>query len=250
MKKILDLALKLERESTDGNFSDTDLNQLKKYLSELESSANSQEQKLGLIRNHLHPQMSLRHFVNFMVPMERAMGRSLKDEEFLVTSMDASRGEKNIMRLPLYFILDNIRSAFNVGSIFRSADGVGVSEIFLCGYTPTPENLALQKTSLGSSEFVSWSVHLKAEDVIQKLQNKKIKIVALETATNSKSIYDNPVLPGPTAFLVGNERFGLEPKILALADEVRHIPLQGYKNSLNVSSALTVAAFEWKRTWK
>lgn len=219
---------------------------LKVLLLDLVHSNDAQISKLSEISDHLHPGMEPRHFANFLVPIERALGRNVADGDVLITTKD--RKEKRRKSRPLCFVLDNLRSAFNVGSIFRLADAVGVDHLYLCGYTPTPEQEQVKKTSLGSEESVPWSNPKDLATALQNLRARGYTIVALETAEKSLDFYSLP-LKTPTAFVVGNERFGLDYPSLPLCDEVRTLPQVGIKNSVNVAVALGAAAFEWQRQW-
>jgi len=254
LHQIHALALKIEQESTDQNFNEKSLLDLNALLCELQFSENQELTRLSEIPDHLHPKMTLQHFSNFIVPIERLIDRNIRDDEFLVTTQDRpfaldkdQAGSTSILkRRDLYFVLDHIRSAFNVGSIFRLADSVGAQKVFLCGYTPSPQQKALQKTALGSVEFVESESNPKTEQVIEGLRKNGVFIIGLETSQNSKNLFSGTLL-GPTAFVVGNERFGLDRKTLEMCDEVRSIPMFGVKNSLNVSNSLSIAAYEWSR---
>lgn len=243
LQKIHTLSLQIENQSQDAHFNVGLLAQLVILLKEFQFSDQIDLQKLSEIPDHLHPGMSLRHFVNFMIPVERLMDRHLKDDQFLITSTDL---QAPLQKFPLYFVLDNIRSAFNVGSIFRLGDCVGVSEILLCGYTVGPENEALQKTSLSAAKFLPSRHFPDLKDALTDLKAKGVYLIGLETSPQAISIYSAP-MKGPTAFVVGNERFGLDHATLALVDEVRKIPVYGVKNSLNVANTLSIAAYEWSR---
>lgn len=141
-------------------------------------------------------------------------------------------------------VLDNIRSAWNVGSILRSADGFGFDHAYLCGITPTPENEAVTKTSLGAEEYVTWSHHKDAVKLIQGLKKEGWRILALEETEQSKKISRlNQPAEEKTVLILGSEVTGVEPGLLALADEVLHIPMKGQKRSLNVAIAFSVAAY-------
>lgn len=142
--------------------------------------------------------------------------------------------------------LDNIRSAWNVGSIFRSADGFGFDHVYLCGITPTPDdNQAITKTSLGAENYVPWSHHKDAMKLIAGLKKKEgWGIVALEEGYKAKKIskkvdrgYKNYVL------ILGSEVTGIDPGLLPLCDEIVNIPMRGQKRSLNVAIAFSVAAY-------
>lgn len=219
---------------------------LKVLLSDLSFSNSENVSRLADIADHLHPKMDPRHFLNFLVPIERALGKNVSDGDILITKLD--RKDKERETRPLVFILDNLRSAFNVGSIFRLADATGAEQVYLCGYTPTPESDAVKKTSLGSEQSVKWSSVKDLPTALRRVKAAGYHIVALETAEKSLDFYETP-LPSPTAFVVGNERFGLDYPTLPLCDEVRTIPQVGIKNSVNVAVALGAAAFEWQRQW-
>ena len=143
---------------------------------------------------------------------------------------------------PLTVILDNLRSAYNVGSIFRSAECVKAEKLVLCGITPTPPHPRVIKTSMGTEDRLIWSYHTHTEVVIKNLKHSGIPVIALETASNATSLFEyKPVRP--VAVILGNEALGIEEGILAQADAVLSIPVYGWKNSLNVSNAFALAAY-------
>ncbi|MNL17976.1 tRNA (guanosine(18)-2'-O)-methyltransferase [compost metagenome] len=152
-------------------------------------------------------------------------------------------------KLPLVFVLDNIRSAFNVGSIFRTAECVGAERVILCGYTPTPAQAQVEKTAMGTQDYIDWEEGGKLFECLESLKENGYRIVALETTATAQDLYE-PFEREPTAFILGNERFGLDPEILKVIDETRIIPLRGRKNSLNVGVTAAVAGFEWMRQWQ
>jgi tRNA G18 (ribose-2'-O)-methylase SpoU len=138
-------------------------------------------------------------------------------------------------------VADNVRSAFNAGGIFRTADFFGVERLILCGYTPGPDNPQVKKTALGADETTPWERAGDVRDVVDRLHVEGRRVYALETADGATDIAAcAPVWP--CALLLGNERFGLDPDVVAMADEVLEIPSHGMKNSLNVVSAFAVAA--------
>lgn len=142
-----------------------------------------------------------------------------------------------------YVIVHNIRSSYNVGSIFRCSDAFGVDKIFLGGYSPNPDkNKSVCKTALGGENFVPWEAVWHTHKLIAKLAQKGVKIVALEQAPQSTSLDD--FMPSfPMALLVGNEVKGLSEKMLSHVDQVVEIPMMGEKESLNVSVAFGIAAY-------
>lgn len=190
--------------------------------------------------------ISKREFLALAVPIEQEFGKNYKDDEFIILKDDELPKEKTT--IPLYLILDDLRSAFNVGSIFRSAECFGVSHIYLCGYTPTPENKKVQKTAMGTDEFVKWSVHSSLEQVVKELKKDGFTIYVLETTTQSKDILETE-FNKPCALILGNEALGISEDTLNLADEIIQIPLTGWKNSLNVGVCTAICCYEISGQW-
>jgi tRNA G18 (ribose-2'-O)-methylase SpoU len=139
-------------------------------------------------------------------------------------------------------LLDNIRSAWNVGSILRSADGFGFNHVYLCGITPTPDNEAVMKTSLGAEDAVPWSYHKDAVKLVMGLKKEGWKVSALEEG--GREIGRAKVdAAGKSILILGSEVTGVDPDLLSLSDEILSIPMRGQKRSLNVAIAFSVAAF-------
>ena len=141
-----------------------------------------------------------------------------------------------------------MRSAFNVGSLFRTADTLGAQKIWLCGYTPTPHQLQVEKAALGATLVLDWETTSLVE-ALDKLKNLGFQIIGLETTAQSIVLSAPFEEKKPTAFLIGNERFGLDSEQLKLCDEIRKIEMYGIKNSLNAAVAAAVAGYEWRRQW-
>ena len=154
----------------------------------------------------------------------------------------------------IYLVLDNIRSRENVGSIFRTADGAGVTKIYLCGTTPCPPHDKISKTALGAEKWVPWEYRRDTWRVITDLSahggpasgGKKVQIIALEQTKDAESIYNmfGSSTPKHVALVVGNEVRGISPKILKYCDKKIAIPMYGRKESLNVSVATGIALYE------
>lgn len=140
-------------------------------------------------------------------------------------------------------ILDNIRSAWNAGSIFRSADGFGFTHVYVCGITPTPDNDGVMKTSLGAEESVPWSYHKDAVKLTKGLRKEGWKIYALEEDERSKEIQHAIQQDFDSAIIVGNEITGVDPELLDECDDILFIPMRGEKKSFNVAVAFGIAAF-------
>ena len=153
---------------------------------------------------------------------------------------------KKIKRRPVYAILDNLRSAFNVGSIIRTADCLLVEKIYFCGYTACPPHKKLDKTSLGALPYVPWAHNETAVEAVKELKNKGIHVVSLETTNRSHVIWDYQ-FPCDVAVVMGNEALGVSEDVLNLSDDIVEIPMLGFKNSINVAVAFGVAAYEIQR---
>jgi len=163
------------------------------------------------------------------------------------------------MKKELFLILHNIRSAYNVGAIFRSADGSGVSKIYLSGYTPIPAeegkkyktkaDKMIEKTALGAEKNIPWEKYEDIADLLEKLEKDKIKIVALEKTDKAVNIKDFKA-EFPLALILGNEVEGVDQSILEKYDAIVSIPMRGQKESLNVSVAAGIAMYEllsWRK---
>ena len=145
----------------------------------------------------------------------------------------------------IYIVLYNIRSRFNVGSVFRTADGAGVSKIFLGGITPTPPHSRISKVALGAENFVEWEHCKQTWRLIDKLKKQGVTVVAVEQSKNSITYYKyKPKLP--LAIVMGSETNGLSPQILKRCDDIIEIPMHGQKESLNVATACGIICFEIK----
>ncbi len=143
----------------------------------------------------------------------------------------------------IIILLDNIRSVYNVGSIFRSSDGAGVSKIILCGISATPSHPKVVKTSLGAEKSVDWEYENDALAAIQKLKVQNYKIICAETAENP-TLYNETDYGEKSVIVFGHEVDGINPDILQLADLIVSIPMHGVKESLNVSVACGIIAYE------
>ncbi|MFZ3231161.1 MAG: TrmH family RNA methyltransferase [Pseudobdellovibrio sp.] len=246
LEEIYQLFSGLEKDSADGLFDNQLLEQLIFCIESLSQSTDPILKKLSTYTKHLTTQMTLKHFSTIAVPFERALKKSVQDDDFLVSSHD--RDHLVTPRVPLHFVVDNMRSAFNVGSLFRTADTLGAQKIWLCGYTPTPHQVQVEKAALGASYVIPWETTTFSE-AISKLKAEGFQIIGLETTAKSLIMSAPFESKKPTAFVIGNERFGLEVDQLALCDEVRKIETFGIKNSLNAGVAAAIAGYEWRRQW-
>ncbi|GAB4547166.1 MAG: hypothetical protein Fur002_22920 [Anaerolineales bacterium] len=154
----------------------------------------------------------------------------------------ARRVKPNRMGKKYAAVLDNIRSAWNVGSIFRSADGFGFLHLYLCGITPTPEQAAVRKTALGAEGSVSWSYHKDAAELTLELKRAGWNILALEEDARAQEL-PRASTTSKNALILGGEVCGVDPQALDLADQILYIPMVGVKRSYNVANAFAVAAY-------
>ena len=143
-------------------------------------------------------------------------------------------------------LLDNIRSIYNVGSMMRTGDGVGVKHFYLTGITATPEHKKLNKTGLGAELQTSWSYHPNGLDIAEKLKNEDCTIWSSESSPSSVSMLElnmKPLNHKNIVLVFGNENSGVDPGILKISDMIVSIPMQGYKDSLNVATAFGIAVY-------
>lgn len=177
-----------------------------------------------------------------LMMIERWLEKDLPEDHFLITTQDTEERKKDEFanRLSINLLLDNLRSSFNVGSLFRSGEAFSVEHIYLCGYTATPENSKTAKSALGSDQWTYWSHHEDTLEVLDQLKKQGSYIIAMETVSGSENLEqwlpDYSILKNYRNIVVvlGNERYGLSTPSLKRADKILKINLTGRKNSLNV----------------
>ena len=145
-----------------------------------------------------------------------------------------------------YILLDNIRSILNVGAIFRTCDGAGYDGVFLTGFTPMPPRKEISKTAIGAEKWIFWEYYQDPMEIIQKLQQEWVRIIALEQDERSVD-FRNEILPKDEdiCIVVGNEIEGVSKEILDIADFHVEIPMCGRKQSLNVATAAGVLMYRF-----
>lgn len=169
-----------------------------------------------------------------MVMEQRILGRVASERA----------GEQS--RLPVHAVLDNIRSAFNTGSMFRTADAAGIVHLHLCGMTAMPPNYKLLKTALGAVDYVPWTYYKRTSDALRVLRLRGMAIVAIETAPEAASLFDVD-WQMPCAVVFGNEVGGISADVLSECDTVVSIPMTGFKNTINVATAFGIVTYELHR---
>jgi 23S rRNA (guanosine2251-2'-O)-methyltransferase len=148
----------------------------------------------------------------------------------------------------IYILLHDIRSVYNVGAIFRTADAIGVTKIFLSGYTPTPldrfnnPRKDFAKCALGSEKTIEWEYAKTPSKFISALKEKGVKVVAIEQSDQSTD-YKKAKIGAKTLIIFGNEVSGVSKTILSKADQILEIPMRGMKESLNVSVSAGIVLF-------
>jgi len=153
---------------------------------------------------------------------------------------------KQLPKIPVVLVLDNVRSLHNVGSTFRTADAFRVDKIYLGGITGTPPNKEINKTALGATESVTWEHAPDTLALVQSLKEAGYVLIALEQAAGSTLLQE--FTPDPEqkyAFVFGNEVFGVAEEIMAIADTVLEIPQFGTKHSLNISVTVGVVVWDY-----
>ena len=154
-----------------------------------------------------------------------------------------------IAKLPVAIVLENVRSLYNVGSFFRTADAVGCEKLCLCGITGRPPKRAIAKTALGAEETVPWQPFAEAVSAVQELQRMNYEIASIETSVHSVDLFDwRPSFP--VCVLFGHEVDGLSPALLAMCDTHVRIPMLGRKHSLNVATSGGVVVYELLRKYR
>src|SRR5882724_3698911 len=156
---------------------------------------------------------------------------------------------ENVRPLPVSVLLENVRSLYNVGAFFRTADAVALEKLYLTGITGYPPQNMISKTALGAEETVLWQHSVETESVIAELRSRNYEIAAIETSVHAVDIFDwQPRFP--VCVMFGHETDGLTPPAAALADTHIRIPMLGRKHSLNVASAGAVVMYELLRKYR
>jgi tRNA G18 (ribose-2'-O)-methylase SpoU len=213
-----------------------------------------------MYRSFVSPRPKANHLLE---PVERAASRTASQIELALRQVRADEAQylRNNDRSVLLssavekkknavvVVLDNLRSAFNVGSIFRTAETAGIEEIVTCGITPHPPHPKLRKTAFTALDVVQSSHFDETFAAVQHLKSLGYTIVVMETTSISKE-YTEVSYPQKTAVVLGNEITGVDPRVIECADLVVEIPTFGVKNSLNVASAAPIVLFEILRQWK
>ena len=150
---------------------------------------------------------------------------------------------KILERLPLFTLIENIRSMYNVGSIFRSSDAINLSKLYLSGFTAKPPRKEIYKTALGATESVPWEYVDEPIQLIEELKKNQVEIVVVEHTDQSVN-YADVQYNFPVCFIFGNEVEGVSDDIVVRADKVVELPMLGIKHSLNVAVAYGIVMYD------
>lgn len=167
--------------------------------------------------------------------------RKLKNIELNRLSIDDFKSQE---KKQVVVVLDDVRSMNNVGSIFRTCDCLGISQIYLCGITGRPPHRDIHKTSLGAEKSIDWEYHEDIETIINTLKNENYIIAGLEQTDKSIDIRNFEPESKPIVIIVGNEVEGISDKALELCDAILEIPQFGTKHSFNVAVSCGIALWE------
>jgi tRNA G18 (ribose-2'-O)-methylase SpoU len=170
--------------------------------------------------------------------------RKLSMDELNRKSVEEFRQSEKI---PLVVVLENIRSAYNVGSVFRTADAFLLQSIYLCGYTAYPPHKEIKKTALGAEDTVQWKHFRDIKEAIRELKEEGYAIYAVEQAESSIALQNFDTDSHKIAVIFGNEVTGVEQSTIALSDGCIEIPQLGMKHSLNISVAAGIVLWELVR---
>lgn len=202
--------------------------------------------RLQSLARLLIPNLSDKQLLCVLVPVERVAARErITDADMNLQADDACKPVAKT-RFPLIVVVDNIRSAINTGGIFRTCEFFGAEAVWLCGYTATPEHAHVARGAMGTEHSLPWRTFNNIRDAIATLRNEGRHIYALETCADASDV-SRGSYTFPAAMLLGNERFGLDPEVIALADTILAIEGHGTKNSLNVVSAFAIATHAMRR---
>jgi 23S rRNA (guanosine2251-2'-O)-methyltransferase len=156
---------------------------------------------------------------------------------------------ESITRLPVAILLDNVRSMYNVGAFFRTADAAAAEQLLLTGITAYPPKSGIRKTALGAEETVRWEHARDPAPLLDRLRAQNYQVAAIETTPHAVDLYDwQPAFP--VCIVFGHEVDGIRPEVAARCDVHIRIPMLGHKHSLNVATAGGVVLFELLRKYR
>lgn len=159
-------------------------------------------------------------------------------------NLNEDEATPEIQRYPIFFILDNIYDTYNIGGLFRLADGLAIEKLFICGESETPPNHRIKKASIGTYKIVPWEYHKNTLSAIQSLRSihPSIHIAAIEQDKRSVP-YQTQSYISPLALVLGNETTGVSQEVLDECDSIVEIPMFGINISLNVIVSAAIVSY-------
>ena len=152
---------------------------------------------------------------------------------------------KKIKHNPIYLVLDNIIDTYNIGSLFRLADAIGATSLFICGESEYPPSSRIHKAAVGTENWVTWKKFSSTKEAVEFLKQKKVQVIAVEQDSRSVPIKKlNEIVKFPVAIVVGNETSGVAKEILDMADIIVELPMYGINTSFNVWGSAAVVGFK------
>ncbi len=171
--------------------------------------------------------------------------KKLKNKDLQRINIEAF---KSAEKTPITIVLDNVRSALNVGSVFRTSDAFLIENIILCGITATPPNKEIRKAALGSTDSVNWKYIKNTTDAVKQLIKDGYHVVGIEQADKSTQLNEFELPKKPIAIILGNEVNGVDQQAIDLCNEVIEIPQFGTKHSLNIAVTSGIVIWDlWKK---
>jgi tRNA G18 (ribose-2'-O)-methylase SpoU len=171
----------------------------------------------------------------------------IRESSLIILERDASSCDPLIWPQEVVVVLDHLRSPYNVGAITRTMECVGLNRLMSVGYTPRLDSRQVQRSAMGCDAWMNVEYVNDGVTALQELKDQDFKVYVLETVFPSRSMFElDKMVFGDhnIAFVVGNEEFGVDESIIAMADQLLHIPTFGKKNSLNVSIAFSIAIYQ------
>lgn len=230
LKTLYDLAQFIEKngEGQNGQY----MEKLKKYHGFLIDDPEADIQKIN--KEFFKVKALDRQFQFYLMILERMLGQSKKEYEFLVNTQDSPIA-KSSEKTSIFCILDSIRSAHNVGAMIRNSEFYNIKKLYFCGLTPTPKHPQVIKTAMGTETIVEWEYNEDPIELMEELKKQGHTLIAIETSSQSISTQKLRGLKKPITFIFGHEQFGISLEVLKKSDYIYSIPCFGQKNSLNVS---------------
>jgi tRNA G18 (ribose-2'-O)-methylase SpoU len=196
----------------------------------------------------LTPEMTPRQLAAVLAPVERMAARGRVTDAHILPAATADPVAAEEAPMPLTVVADSLRSAFNTGGLFRTAECFGAAALWLCGYTAGPGNRHVAAAALGAERLVAWRRFRRLAEALALLRREGVGVVALETVAGAPAV-EAFAWRFPCALLLGNERFGLDPAALRAADAVVRVAVHGRKSSLNVVCAAAIALHSARCAW-